>query len=126
MGDGKYAHYKKVSGNDNYYNNLGRSSSEGSTESNSGGDVVCFPRGSNYSRVSPTRVISRSPRIGRLGTCERNPNNYQIPRNMMNNYRNSSSSPKRYSSSGEAGWYSPPPPLMRPTVQVSFEKFLFA
>ncbi|VDL11033.1 unnamed protein product [Hymenolepis diminuta] len=126
MGDGKYAHYKKVSRNDNYYNNLGRSSSEGSTESNSGGDVVCFPRGSNYSRVSPTRVISRSPRIGRLGTCERNPNNYQIPRNMMSSYRNSSSSPKRYSSSGEAGWYSPPPPLMRPTVQVSFKRFLFA
>uniref|UniRef100_A0A0R3T526 GCM domain-containing protein n=1 Tax=Rodentolepis nana TaxID=102285 RepID=A0A0R3T526_RODNA len=123
MGDGKYPHIKKVTRNENHYSNLRYSSSEGSMESNLGGDVVCVSRSPKGGRASPTHGINRSLRIGKLGACERNPNNYQIPRNLMKNHRNGSLSPKRYSASDEIGWQSPPHPLMRPTVQVSHKKF---
>lgn len=117
----KYTHSKKVSRNENYYSNPGSSSSnesisEGSMETNDGGDIFYLPRSNKNGRASPTRLLTRSPRIGRLGACERNPNNHQIPRNM--NHR--STSPKKITPpSGDSGWYSPPPPLMRPTIQVS-------
>ncbi|KAM7539624.1 hypothetical protein Aperf_G00000037296 [Anoplocephala perfoliata] len=100
--------------NNNVYGNPG-SSSESSMESCSGTDVICMPRGAKGGRASPLRTGRHHSHIGRLGTCERYPNDFQLPRGMMRN-RTSSSSPNKHRSS-ETGWFPPPPHLMRPTIQ---------
>lgn len=101
----------------NIYSNPG-SSSESSMESCSGTDVICMPRGVKGGRASPLRAGRQSSRMGRLGTCGRYSNKFQLPRGMVHNHRTSSSSPNKYRS-GEIGWFPPPPQILRPTIQVS-------